>query len=196
MHISYVSSYHIGPPNLTHYKLSVHSKHSAWQVLHVLHLTRNLDLRICLQNLWNVWTNPQNIDSLHHLRPALGVLCPTHPWPEEAQVWVRPLWEIILPLLMFLKLHIGSLDIRWEQTNFYVNWFAGGKKFTIAWGRHFLCRPKKYCICMQSGMTTITLKTMAITISINAKNMIDITITNQIDRLKCDWINHNHQSHY
>ena len=105
-------------PPKSRYKLSVHSKHSAWQVLHVLHLARILEfLRIIifLQNLWNVWTRLQNTDLLLHLRPAPAALCPTHPWPVEALVWVRRLWEAILPLLMFLKLHIGSLDIRWEN---------------------------------------------------------------------------------
>ena len=111
-------------PPKSRYKLSVHSKHSAWQVLHVLHLARILEfLRIIifLQNLWNVWTRLQNTDLLLHLRPAPAALCPTHPWPVEALVWVRPLWEAILPLLMFLKLHIGSLDIRWEnKKQFYI----------------------------------------------------------------------------
>ena len=105
-------------PPKSRYKLSVHSKHSAWQVLHVLHLARILEfLRIIiyLQNLWKEWIKLQNTDLLLHLRPAPAALFPTHPWPVEAQVWVPPLWEAILPLLMFLKLHIGSLDIRWEN---------------------------------------------------------------------------------
>ena len=105
-------------PPKSRYKLSVHSKHSAWQVLHVLHLARILEfLRIIiyLQNLWKEWIKLQNTDLLLHLRPAPAALCPTHPWPVEAQVWAPPLWEAILPLLMFLKLHIGSLDIRWDE---------------------------------------------------------------------------------
>ena len=105
-------------PPKSRYKLSVHSKHSAWQVLHVLHLARILEfLRIIiyLQNLWKEWIKLQNTDLLLHLRPAPAALCPTHPWPVEAQVWAPPLWEAILPLLMFLKLHIGSLDIRWDN---------------------------------------------------------------------------------
>ena len=105
-------------PPKSRYKLLVHSKHSAWQVLHVLHLARILEfLRIIiyLQNLWKEWIKLQNIDLLLHLRPAPAALCPTHPWPVEAQVWAPPLWEAILPLLMFLKLHIGSLDIRWDN---------------------------------------------------------------------------------
>ena len=55
---------------------------------------------------------------------------------------------------------------------------------------------KLYCFSSDSDMTTITFKMMAISITINTKIMMAITIIHQMDRSKFDGIHRHHPSLY